>query len=424
MQAGTGAANYFNIKRFNLNGVKESTTTSCIYIQAMIQTIEFDKALERDLHSQVAERRLPGGNYSARTSWPGIQLYYPPIKYMPAQERYETQDEAESRLKRYARDSQAHTIIFDLEDGCRQKASSRSFLSAVLPEVRPHIPGNVAIRINPMGTPENKLDLKLIADIYPYIDDVMLAKAGEQEGLRDLVELTGFLSGLTRNLRIQPIIEHPLAMRKAADIFALPAVEHVVFGIHDFSRALHLQITPENWQQELYPFMCALSLEARIAGKGLIGGVETLLIEREVPDLPLIPEWLVQNADANAKTIFAHARREAALGYTGKQVIHPNHIPLVRYGFQPEAENIRRSLRILEAAVKANAFLGGAIRFEDEMMDPPMFAKALQVILRSIMLGNKEKNLAAVALGIVASLPAEKVREIWPYALNGANHVL
>ncbi|MBX3721940.1 MAG: hypothetical protein KF713_08880 [Turneriella sp.] len=390
----------------------------------MIQTIEISKTLENSLHNQVAERRLPGGNYTARTAWPGIQLYYPPIKYMPAQERYETEAEARLRLERYARASHAHTIIFDLEDGCRQKAGSRSFLSSVLPEVRQHIPGNVAIRINPMGTPENKLDLKLIAEIYPYIDDVMLAKAGEQEGLRDLSELANFLTGLSRNLRIQPIIEHPLALRKAADIFALPAVEHVVFGIHDFSRAMHVQITPGGWQQELYPFMCSLSLEARLAGKGLIGGVETLLIEREVPEIPLLPEWLVHHADTNAKTIFAHARREAAMGYTGKQVIHPNHIPLVRYGFQPEAENIRRSLRILEAAVKANAFLGGAIRFEDEMMDPPMFAKALQVILRSIMLGNKEKDLADVALGIVASLPAEKIREIWPYALNGANHVL
>jgi citrate lyase subunit beta/citryl-CoA lyase len=72
------------------------------------------------------------------------------------------------------------------------------------------------------------------------------------------------------------------------------------------------------------------------------------------------------------------------LGFTGKQVIHPNHIRLLRYGFSPGNEDLHRSLRILEEAIRANAFLGGAIRFEDEMMDPPMFAKALQLLMRSM----------------------------------------
>lgn len=384
----------------------------------MIQKIHISEQLESHLHTEVRHPRAPGYQYGIRSSWPGIQLYYPPIKYMPAAQRYETEDEARVRLERYARQSKAHTIIFDLEDGCRQKAASRGFLAAVLPSLRREIPGNVAIRINPMGTPENHLDLRLIEMIYPHIDDVMLAKAGEGEGIRDVTELETILQGLSRNLRIQPIVEHPLAFEKAAEIFSLPSVQHAVFGIHDFSRAMHLQISPQTWQHDLYPFMCQLSLKARLAGKGLIGGVETLLLERDPPDASLLSEWLAGHASPNARIIFAHARREAAMGFTGKQVIHPNHIALIRYAFQPEAESIHRSLRILEAAVEANAFLGGAIRFEDEMMDPPMFAKALQVILRAIMLGIDEKNLAEVALGIVESLPAEKFREIWPYTLG------
>lgn len=117
----------------------------------------------------------------------------------------------------------------------------------------------------------------------------------------------------------------------------------------------------------------------------------------------------------NARIIHAHARREASLGYTGKQVIHPNHISLLRDAFSPANSELHRSLRILEEAIKANAFLGGAIRFENEIMDPPMFAKALQQLLRSLMLGNRDAGISHVVRGLVDSLPADKMREIWPF---------
>lgn len=384
----------------------------------MIQKIRISDDLKKDLHEEVIKGRLPGGSYSIRSAWPGIQLYYPPIKYLPAEERYETEPEARARLGKYARSSEAHTIIFDLEDGCRQKSMSRGFLEATLPEVRSAIPGRVALRINQMYSAENLLDMRLIEKIYPYIDDIMLAKAGELKGGNEIDDLSAFLGSLRPELRIQPIIEHPRSLKLADEIFSFVTVKHAVFGIHDFSRALHLQITPENWLEELYPFACQLMLEARLAGKGLIGGVETLLLDNAPPEIPLIPEWLSGHASPNAKIIFDHARREANMGFTGKQVIHPNHIRLIRYGFQPRTEDIQRSLRILEAAVRANAFLGGAIRFEDEMMDPPMFAKALQTLLRSIMLGNQEKDLADICFEIVHSLPEERVFEIWPYPIK------
>ena len=384
----------------------------------MIQSVKFSASLKERLHENASPSPVPHSAYSVRAAWPGIQLYYPPIKYLPREGRYETEHEASERLLKYARSSEAHSLIFDLEDGCRQKSLSRKFLLKSLPGLRASISGRVAVRINHMGSAENTLDLRLIEAIYPHIDDVMLAKATETGGLAELRELADFLRNLSPTLRIQPIIEHPHALKRAEQIFADESVDHVVFGIHDFSRALHLQISPENWMNELYPFMCQLTVEARLAGKGLIGGVETLLLDSEPPQSALLPEWLAEHAGANAKKLFEHARREAFLGYTGKQVIHPNHIRLIRYAFQPRSEDIHRSLKILEEAVRANAFLGGAIRFEDEMMDPPMFAKALQTLLRAQMLGNQDKNLAAICTEIMTSLPDDKIPEIWPYVLK------
>lgn len=381
----------------------------------MIQKLEISQQLRDALQAEARSAQHATREIRIRSTWPGIQLYYPPIKYLPRDNRYETEGEARDRLLKYARQSEAHTLIFDLEDGCRQKSLSRQFLAASLPDIRGAIPGRVAVRINPVTSPEHELDLSLLREIAPYVDDIMLAKAGEHRGIAELDELGRLLDSLAENILIQPIIEHPKSLKMAAEIFAHRKVEHVVFGIHDFSRALQLMITAENWQEELYPFMCSLMVEARLAGKGIIGGVETLLLSADPPDVALLPEWLNRHAEPNASIISNHARREASLGFTGKQVIHPNHIRLLRYGFSPGNEDLHRSLRILEEAIRANAFLGGAIRFEDEMMDPPMFAKALQLLMRSLMLGNQDTGVIEVVMGLISSLPAEKFPEIWPY---------
>lgn len=381
----------------------------------MIQKLNISPALREALQAETRSAQHATREIRIRSTWPGIQLYYPPIKYLPRENRYENESEARERLLKYARQSEAHTLIFDLEDGCRQKALSRQFLATSLPDIRSAIPGRVALRINAVSSPEHTLDLALLREIGAHIDDVMLAKAGEERGIAELDTLADFLAKISEKILIQPIIEHPKSLKIADRIFAHRKVEHVVFGIHDFSRALQLMITAENWQNELYPFMCSLMVEARLAGKGLIGGVETLLLSADPPDVALLPEWLNRHAEPNATIICNHARREAALGFTGKQVIHPNHIRLLRYGFSPDNEDLHRSLRILEEAIKANAFLGGAIRFEDEMMDPPMFAKALQQLMRSLMLGNQDAGVMEVVTGLIDSLPKEKFPEIWPY---------
>ncbi|MCL0106056.1 hypothetical protein M1N60_02060, partial [Thermodesulfovibrionales bacterium] len=57
--------------------------------------------------------------------WPGIQIYYPPIKYNPLDGSYESMEQAKLRLQKHAYRTNAHTLLFDLEDGCKQKDMSR-----------------------------------------------------------------------------------------------------------------------------------------------------------------------------------------------------------------------------------------------------------------------------------------------------------
>ena len=76
-----------------------------------------------------------------------------------------------------------------------------------------------------------------------------------------------------------------------------------------------------------------------------------------------------------------------------------------------------RNIRVLKAAVEADALLGGAIKFEGEMLDPPMFGKALQVLLRAHALRALSQDDTDFALQVLALLPTQVVRENWPYGV-------
>ena len=99
-----------------------------------------------------------------------------------------------------------------------------------------------------------------------------------------------------------------------------------------------------------------------------------------------IRRWLDLHGDDASRHVYAHANRETAMGLTGKQVITPNHINICKVAFTPSPEEIAKDVMILKEAIKADALLSGAIRYEGEMLDPPMFGKSLQNILRAYAL--------------------------------------
>ncbi|MEX1199929.1 MAG: aldolase/citrate lyase family protein [Methylophaga sp.] len=352
--------------------------------------------------------------------WPGIQLYYPPVKYAPSLGIYEDLEAAAARIKKHAYQTNAHTLIFDLEDGCRQKEMSRKLLRQELPGLRKHNKQvTIAIRVNPFRTPEYEHDMQLVRDMGDCIDVVMLAKAGEAYGAAEVRDLSNLLVGINNKITIQPIIEHPKSLKIAPDLMQYSTVKHVVFGIHDFSKAMGIHITPENWTEELKHFLYQIMFEARIAGKGVIGGVETLIGSSSMPDKFVEPNdvrrWLDLHGEDESRIVYKHACEESALGLTGKQVIHPGHIHLCKVAYTPSPTDIALKISILEAAIEADALLGGAIKFDGEMLDPPMFGKALQTLLRANALRALADEDRSFAMKVLQLMPAQVIRENWPY---------
>jgi citrate lyase beta subunit len=364
---------------------------------------------------------LPESSSLLGDYWPGIQIYYPPVKYAPALGLYEDLEQAAQRFKKHACGTSAHTLIFDLEDGCRQKEMSRELLMRELPKMPRKKQVQVAVRINPFRTEEYEKDLKMVRDLADHIDVVMLAKAGEAYGAPEIRDLSAVLVGLNHRMTIQPIIEHPKSLKIAPDLMQYNTVKHVVFGIHDFSKAMGIQITPRHWTEELAYFMNQILFEARIAGKGVIGGVETLIGQGMMPENFVEPDdvrrWLDLHGDEESRVVYKHACEESAIGMTGKQVIHPSHIHPCKVAYTPSPTDTRTKIAILKAAIEADALLGGAIKFNGEMLDPPMFGKALQTLLRAHALHALSDADTQFAIEVLKKLPAQVVRENWPYGV-------
>jgi hypothetical protein len=159
--------------------------------------------------------------------------------------------------------------------------------------------------------------------------------------------------------------------------------------------------------------------EARIAGKGVIGGVETLIGSSSMPEKFVEPNdvrrWLDLHGEDESRIVYKHACEESAMGLTGKQVIHPGHIHLCKVAYTPSPTDISQKIAILKAAIEADALLGGAIKFEGEMLDPPMFGKALQTLLRANALRALNPEDRAFAMEVLRLMPAQVIRENWPY---------
>lgn len=352
--------------------------------------------------------------------WPGIQLYYPPVKYSPSSGSYESIEAASMRMKKHAHSTEAHTLIFDLEDGCRKKEMSRELMLNELPLLRVSRPDvAIAIRVNSFKTDDYELDMKFIEQVSGCVDAVMLAKAGEVYGASEIKHLTNHLNKINSSITIQPIIEHPKSLKIAPELMVFDSVKHVVFGIHDFSKAMGINITPTHWIDELSYFLNELMFEARISGKGVIGGVETLIGGSSMPSDFLeqsdVRRWLDLHGDEESRVVYRHAVKEREMGLTGKQVIHPSHIHLCKIAYTPSPTDIVLKVRILKAAVEADALLGGAIKFNGEMLDPPMFGKALQTLLRAYALGALKDDDVKFTLSVLNKLPEQIIRQNWPY---------
>jgi citrate lyase subunit beta/citryl-CoA lyase len=124
-------------------------------------------------------------------------------------------------------------------------------------------------------------------------------------------------------------------------------VTGLAFGSGDYTVSTRGILSDEEWEV-LYPRTKVL-LACRAAG---VDAIDT--IWGKVGDLDGVER---------------SARRARVLGYDGKAIIHPDHVPIVNRVFSPTPEEIDHARRVIAAVAQAEAEGKGAATLDGQLIE-------------------------------------------------------
>lgn len=282
------------------------------------------------------------------------------LLYVPANRREWVQDAP-------ANDADGH--IFDLEDAVPldDKDHAREVLAEELPALSDGA-GVVAVRVNPPDTGLFEADLEAV--VRPGLDAVVLPKLPSPEVVSRTDHVLEYLER-TRDIddRVELVLlpETPEAFRRAYDLCT--ASDRVAALVGATSRGADVQRNLGfTWTREGTEKLHMLS---KMIIDGRAAGIDQLLSGpwHDVDDVEGLRE---------------EAHRARQLGYTGYQIIHPDHAEPVNEIFLPDEEEVERAREIVTALEEADAADDrGVIRYEGEMVDLAHARQAEDILERA-----------------------------------------
>ena len=262
----------------------------------------------------------------------------------------------------------ADCLILDLEDSVvpDRKFEARILVRRTLEESPMFGDCEIIVRINPLSGPYGGDDIAEILPARPHA--ILLPKcesaadvAAADKAISEAERAAGIPLGTTG---LTPLIETARGVLAAKDI-ATASSRNVAlcFGREDFSRDIGAVPDPTNTAGAGIESLLArqmIVLAARAAGIAPLDSVFA-----DVEDLQGLERSCLE------------AR---ALGFSGKGVLHPLQIPVVRRCFRPTEEEAREAEKILAAFDAAAAEGRGAISVDGKMVDAPVAEKARRLL--------------------------------------------
>lgn len=256
-----------------------------------------------------------------------------------------------------ARDSEADTVIVDLEDtvGPSNKMVARQILVELLSEWTDDDP-NLNIRINGLGTPYGIPDLKTVTEAEVQPNAMILPAIRSQTDIRIIDDL---LNDAGSSVAIVPLVEHPRAVFNAYKIAtATPRIKALAFGSVDFQ--LNNGISIFDLKPEIHLPRYVVSMAASAAG---IHAFDTVFLDK-----------------TDTEALQAEALEAKSMGYDGKLAIDPAQIDLINNVFSPTSTEIDRARRLVNEFEATEA---GVISFEGIFIDRPVVDQQRALLDRS-----------------------------------------
>lgn len=267
------------------------------------------------------------------------------------------------------------SICMDMEDGvaANKKAEARAVIAQAMKELD-FGDSERCIRINSIGSGLEKRDL--VAALATNPDSIVVPKIESAEQVKwvsehiESYELSSNLSiGAIRLLIGVETAKGILNLKEIAE--ADKRLEAIIFGAEDYAASVGATRTKEATEV----------LYARSA----------LVTACAANDLQAIDMVYIDFRDLEGLRV--EAEQGAGLGFSGKQVIHPNQVVPVQEAFTPSDEAIEYAKRVVESFEASQKEGKGAYALDGKMIDMPLLKNAQKVLDRARAAGKEERGL-------------------------------
>lgn len=253
----------------------------------------------------------------------------------------------------------ADSIILDLEDAVSidEKDSARILVREAL-KFLSYKGVETVVRINPLDTDFGLKDIEEMKSLKFHT--ILLPKADYEE-----VKLADkLLKGTDKN--IMPLIETSIGLEQVYEtITASDRVDGVLLGGEDLTTDMGVKRTKIG--KEIYYARCRVIAAAKAAK---ISAIDTPFTDTD---------------DFEGLRLDSALAKE--LGMTGKAVINPRGIDVVKNIFSPSLDEIEKSKRIMAEYEKAKARGLGVFSLDGKMIDAPILTRAKKLVETAGYLG-------------------------------------
>ena len=256
----------------------------------------------------------------------------------------------------------ADGLILDLEDSIppEQKESARLTVVQALREMD-FGSRHVFVRINSLATSQSIEDARAVAATGK--SGILIPKVEGPDEVSAIAPILVSGSGTASTHGLMCLIESPLGVLNCREIAsASPLLTGVVFGSADLVREVGCRLTPG--EPELLYARSHVLLVARATG---IAAYDA-------------PHFGIADLDG----LHLECQMARRLGYDGKTVIHPSHIPIVNECFDPTEAEINEAKRVVAALEEAGLEGRGAIALDGKLIDQVHLAHARKILGRAI----------------------------------------
>jgi citrate lyase beta subunit len=273
--------------------------------------------------------------------------------------------------------SAADAVCIDLEDSVTltEKASSRANVIRALKEI--DFGRRVRMfRINALDTPFAYRDLvEVVEAAGDRLDVVMIPKAGSARDVEFVDTLLTQIEAhirLTRPIGLEAQIETASGFLHAAEIAgASPRLEALIFGAGDYAASMRMPssaIGEADEHDEIYP------------GHRWHAVMHTIVAAARANDLRCLDGPYAGYTDAAG--IARACQIAVAMGFDGKQCIHPAQLAAVNATFTPSLEEVTKAGAVLKAYEAAAAAGQGAATHDGRMIDAANLRMARTILER------------------------------------------